>query len=98
MHSTEKPACGFYKQYLLLYVDFLGAKRRILHDDDSLYPCILSLKSALSTISSYQQYRDRDDPNAERPYIKVFFDNIAAVEYYVPYDTPIPLTMTQQVR
>ena len=79
MNSTYKPECGYYKQYLLLYLDFLGAKRRILHDDDSLYPWILSLKNSLSTISSYQRYRDRDDQNAEIPYVKVFSDNVAVV-------------------
>lgn len=87
MNSTYKPECGYYKQYLLLYLDFLGAKSRIMHDDNTVSPWVFGLESALSTISSYQRYRDRDDPNAERPYVKVFSDNVA-VAFEVPKTEP----------
>ncbi len=79
MPSTDKPECGYYKQYLLLYLDFLEAKSRILHDDNPINPWVFGLKSALSTVSSFLRNYDRDNPNAERPYVKVFSDNVAAV-------------------
>ena len=79
MNSTYKPECGYYKQYLLLYLDFLGAKSRIMHDDNPVSPWVFGIKSALSYISSYQRYRDEEDPSSERPYVKVFSDNVAVV-------------------
>lgn len=87
MNSTYKPECGYYKQYLLLYLDFLGAKSRIMHDDNTVSPWVFGLESALSTISSYLRYCEKTDPDYERPYVKIFSDNVAVV-FEVPKTEP----------
>lgn len=50
-----------------------------MHDDSPLNPWVSSLNTVLSHIPSYQRYRNEEDPSSERPYVKVFSDNVAVV-------------------
>lgn len=50
-----------------------------MHDDNTVSPWVFGLESALSTISSYLRYCEKTDPDYERPYVKIFSDNVAVV-------------------